>query len=646
MRKIVLLLIIFCAIAASAQEISVSSFRMLESDLTANTTGTMERDQNGEVAALIKVVTSEQGFVFDGGMVGIVKARQEVGEVWVYVPHGIKRITMKHPQLGVLRDYYFPIPIEKARTYEMVLSTGRVETYVTHRVNKQFVVFNVQPAHAIVELGDEMLSVDSEGYAEKGVPFGTYSYRVSCDNYQTEAGQVTVTKDHRVEVNVKLRPNFGWIRFDGAEELHGAYIYIDNERVGQLPMTAMGGKGGVHQVRIMKPLYKTFTQQVTVVDNDTVSLHVDMTPNFAKVTVVSADDQGEIWIDGQQRGVGRWTGSLEIGEYMVEVRRESHRAVSDVIRIDDHSEKTIRLGSPTPIYTTLEVSSRPSNAMVYLDGNKLGSTPLITDEVLIGTHQLTFKRAGYRTEERTVQLKANEENVVSVAMVQDGSVPEEDDEPQASTSSKEPKSPKVPKAPKAPKVKKPSEWRGIIGIEAGTSAYGLNGGAELGIAHKRLSLTMGARAYMLGVYSTYNSYLDYIMSTANTTTQSIVLARFSAKVGYTLPIGKHLKITPQAGALFGPSVCVGGDYLSGKVVSGYQYPQSTIEREGYKVLDERLDYNVMNRNIMQFAALQYGLVVGARLELTTANSRWGVHATPEYVIGEGLIINGGLVVRF
>ena len=75
---------ILLSLDVNGQNISVSSFKLIENDLTANTTGTMESDQNGETAALIKVVTSETGFSFDGGMVGIVKTKQEVGEIWVY----------------------------------------------------------------------------------------------------------------------------------------------------------------------------------------------------------------------------------------------------------------------------------------------------------------------------------------------------------------------------------------------------------------------------------------------------------------------------------------------------------------------------------------------------------------------------------
>ena len=108
-----------------AQGIFVESFELLSTDLTAIMRETQEIDQNGEVAALIKMVTTQTGFVIDGGMMGIVKTKQDVAELWIYVPHGIQRLVIKHQQLGQL-EYYFPIPIEKGRTYKMVLTTDEL----------------------------------------------------------------------------------------------------------------------------------------------------------------------------------------------------------------------------------------------------------------------------------------------------------------------------------------------------------------------------------------------------------------------------------------------------------------------------------------------------------------------------------------
>ena len=115
---------------ALSQQISVESFTPLENDLTANTAGTMKKDQNGKTCALIKVVTSEKGFNFDVGILGVVATEQKVGEIWVYVPEKIRFITIAHPLLGVLRNYPIPQQDESARTYELRLVTGKVHTVI------------------------------------------------------------------------------------------------------------------------------------------------------------------------------------------------------------------------------------------------------------------------------------------------------------------------------------------------------------------------------------------------------------------------------------------------------------------------------------------------------------------------------------
>lgn len=399
-----MLFVLACSLQICAQNISVASFTLLENDLTANTTGTMERDQNGEIAALIKVVTTEQGFVFDGGMTGIVKTKQEVGEVWVYVPHGIKKMTIKHPQLGVLRDYFFPIPIDKAKTYELKLTTGKVETIITRSANKQYVIFNVNPANAIVELDNMPLDVSGDGYAEKAMLYGTYNYRVSSANYHTEAGRVTVSSQGKSEVNVSLRPNFGWIDINGSNEYHGAHVYVDNEHIGLLPVKSDGIKSGTHQVKVMKSLYKPYELQVTVTDDNTTSLMVELVPNFANVTLTT-DSESEIWVDGKQRGKGQCIVPLEIGEYTVEVKRASHRTIAEVVTISSVTERTIQLPSPTPIYGTLNVTSTPSRATVYIDSVKVGETPLIKSDVLVGIHQLLVVRKDGASECKQMEIQ-------------------------------------------------------------------------------------------------------------------------------------------------------------------------------------------------------------------------------------------------
>lgn len=386
---------VLLSLHVNGQNISVSSFKLIENDLTANTTGTMESDQNGETAALIKVVTSETGFSFDGGMVGIVKTKQEVGEIWVYVPHGIKRMSIRHPQLGVLRDYYFPVPVEKARTYEMVITTGKVQTIVNQSMKKQFVIFTVTPKNATLEFNGEPLELDETGYAEIGVPYGTYNYRVSCLDYHTSAGTLEVKDGFKPEVDIDLTPNFGWLEVKTSTDYQGANVYIDGKKVGTAPLANKQLKSGVHKFKMEKELYKDYEYSITIEDGKLFSLEVtEMTPNFANVELV-VDEKSEIWVDGELKGIGKWNGPLEIGDHRVETKQISHVPSTETVRILDAEPRVIQLKQPSPLYSSMEITSVPSRAKVFIDGVEMGMTPLILNEVLIGTRELAFEKEGY-----------------------------------------------------------------------------------------------------------------------------------------------------------------------------------------------------------------------------------------------------------
>lgn len=54
---------VLLALPALSQQISVESFTPLENDLTANTAGTMKKDQNGKTCALIKVVPPKKASI-------------------------------------------------------------------------------------------------------------------------------------------------------------------------------------------------------------------------------------------------------------------------------------------------------------------------------------------------------------------------------------------------------------------------------------------------------------------------------------------------------------------------------------------------------------------------------------------------------
>ena len=102
----------------------VAGFKVLPNDVSAFITPV--KDLNDEACALVKVVASHD-FAFSSPL-GIVKRKDKVGEIWLYMPRGTRQITIKHPQWGVLRNYRLPYPLESHVTYEMAISEPEPST--------------------------------------------------------------------------------------------------------------------------------------------------------------------------------------------------------------------------------------------------------------------------------------------------------------------------------------------------------------------------------------------------------------------------------------------------------------------------------------------------------------------------------------
>ena len=140
-----ILVLLLCITVMQAQSLSVQSFRLDEADLTANTAGTMVMDQNGQKCALIKVETTLTGFSFDAGSLGVVKTEQKVGETWVYVPEGVKRLSIFHDGYMPLRDYDLGMTLRRARTYVLTLTADVLKSAEEAAPTSQFVIFQLIP---------------------------------------------------------------------------------------------------------------------------------------------------------------------------------------------------------------------------------------------------------------------------------------------------------------------------------------------------------------------------------------------------------------------------------------------------------------------------------------------------------------------
>ena len=408
MKRLTLFLFFFVSICGVfAQNISVKSFKALPMDLTASSLEGKRTDQNGEVAALIKVVTTETGFVFEGGTLGIVDTKQTPGEVWVWVPRAARKITIKHPKLGVLRDYYYPVEIEAERTYEMVLTTAKIETIVKEEVTQQYLIFELEPKNATLEVNDQLWSVDADGTALQFVDLGTYTYRVRAANYETDAGVVTVDDpdpDHPKTVKVKLKSNFAEVTLTVDAD---AEIWVNNDKKGVRSWTGSLGKG-TYKIECKQKGHETSltTKEITAAMNgQTITLSAPV-PIYGSLNVESTPIGATIYIDGKEIGkTPRYINEVLIGQRALRLMKEGYEEYSETVSLAKGERKHVKATLTTSGRDVRFVCSAPYSQL-KIDGQNMGSASS-TYKLQDGRHSIFVTADGYHDFSGYVEVDAN-----------------------------------------------------------------------------------------------------------------------------------------------------------------------------------------------------------------------------------------------
>ena len=395
-----------------SQSISVASFSLDENDLTANTEGTIVLDQNGEKCALIKVETTQTGFTFDVGSLSICKTEQHPGEIWLYVPYGVNRITISHPVLGILRDHDLGMSVQRARTYILKLTTDRVVTNVIDDSQKQMLVLNVSPPNAEISISGIRETPDINGQLRKELSFGSYSYRITADKYHPVEGIITINDPINQHVlNVSLKQAFGYLSIQLVDNNSETEVFINKKKY-TFPFNRIPLESGKYEVQILRPLYKPYTTTIQISDSLNTTIRPILDENFAQVTV-NTTKTASIWIDNEYKGVGTWKGPLELGKHRIESRQESHTTTIKEVQINSKNAITFSCEPPKPISGGVYVLSTPSSADVQIDGKQVGKTPLLLKDVLIGEKTVRISKTGYKAEEFNLTVTEGKTTEVS-----------------------------------------------------------------------------------------------------------------------------------------------------------------------------------------------------------------------------------------
>lgn len=161
--------------------------------------------------------------------------------------------------------------------------------------------------------------------------------------------------------------------------------------------------GGTYNYTVTAVGYHSKSGTFTVA-GEKVTKSISLTADVANVTLTAPND-ADIWINGEKRGRGSWSGRLTAGAYIFEAKKEGYRTATLSKHITSaQPQQSYTLPAPTPIYGSIMVDGNPINADVTLDGKPVGQLPLKLDKILVGNHTLKLSKSGYNTHTQTVTV--------------------------------------------------------------------------------------------------------------------------------------------------------------------------------------------------------------------------------------------------
>lgn len=229
---------------------------------------------------------------------------------------------------------------------------------------------------------------------------------------------IVVKAGETVKVHAELKATItgpvGTVRV--LSNVPGAKVYLDGSEVGAAPADVRA-KPGEHVIEVKAPGHAPREERVTVSAGSATVLKLDLrrgTGADAVLKIVSPIPEAVVYVDGKQIGKVPQTQELPGGDHFVVVSKEGYKEFKEKIRLEPG--QTLTITAELRAAGGFRFLSNPAGATVLLDGEPIGKTPLLKENIDVGKHIVTFRAKGYHDFEQAVTVTGGKLEVMNATM--------------------------------------------------------------------------------------------------------------------------------------------------------------------------------------------------------------------------------------
>jgi hypothetical protein len=192
----------------------------------------------------------------------------------------------------------------------------------------------------------------------------------------------------------------------------GAWIFLNERRVGRAPLVAMAAVGPTF-LRLELDGYKAFADTLHLTKDAPVDTSFALAQTIGDVDVGSTPSGADIYLDGEKTGLktpSTLRGLATEGFHRVGLRLDQF-AAHEWASVSVQEDTTISLAHAfSKLRCQVRFETEPSGAEIVVDGRAEGATPAVVF-VEYGDHRVAFRLPGYAPLERTISAASPNHSV-------------------------------------------------------------------------------------------------------------------------------------------------------------------------------------------------------------------------------------------
>ena len=160
----------------------------------------------------------------------------------------------------------------------------------------------------------------------------------------------------------------------------------------------------------------SINNQSVQIDKNAKNISVDLTEFFAKVEVSCKTEDASIYINNEQKGLGKWSGIIIPGKCSVEAKKDGYHTLSKSFELMDGDSVNVDFAALKAITGSLRVENELDNCEVFLNGKKVGTTPWINKDLPIGEYEVEIRHENYKPFKCRLTISEDQEVIVNEIM--------------------------------------------------------------------------------------------------------------------------------------------------------------------------------------------------------------------------------------